>query len=586
MESLEILDISRNKIRELPQDLGHLMKLKVLSISKNRIHALPNYISQMDELKILKVDSNPIIYPPPHVWQFDEEGDADKDLWLEELKRFLRQGLNQQGPSNDTEDSRSSDGENDTDYSGIGRYGLRNGKGEKGAMSGTTDDLSLARNLAPEDIGIGDPANAPAIPSKNLQRKLAGVIPQPATSSGNNAAAAASASQSSERSRSNSESVAVNRAAKRMGYIGQKNVLGTVDEVRTVKHHVRGISYDSSINEAAQRASNVPNGGEIAASLTNSANNTEDTNQPDPYFRRIQDSSKQTSRPDTGTASGIIETARSILYSIYKAQPTIEFYVGLIKERNSLPTTGIDRVLPTANLNISSLIQSLEACESKDFSNHVDVLINASHTAILTFKHVLNQLQQVVHDAANQIDARYTRTILLTIFGSLVELQNAWLTLRKYIPLLTASRPANSMVPGKTKPLNPTGLIPQVPQRVQEAGVAPNTPGAIVFDNPMENTDELLFDKLGNTVSVTLQAISLLSDSIKKTASQQNPHIQQSTLQKLRDLDKICNSGSEVAKRLKIRLETIREADWVERRRFYEDITRFVQVYTTHFHSL
>ncbi|EPS37056.1 hypothetical protein H072_9339 [Dactylellina haptotyla CBS 200.50] len=477
-------------------------------------------------------------------------------------------------------DEVESDGENDTDYSNISKFTLMGTKIDQ--VIPFVDDQLRGRTLTLEGVGQDEPNNVPAIPTKNLQRKYAGTIPSGPTSM-LAIQAASGTPQTSERSRSNSESGAVNRAAKRMGYIGQKNVLGTVDEARTIKHHVRGISYDSSMNEAAQRASNVPSTGDSAASISSNIITTrEDNQQPETYFRRIQETSKQTTGSEGGMSVSIIETARSVLYSLYKIQPAIDSYVSLVKGRNHLPTTGIDRVLPAASLNINSLVQTLEGCEGKDSAASLDILLGTSHTAILTFKHVVNQLQQVIQGVTNQIEIRYTRTILLAVFGALVELQQAWTNLRKYIPPPNTGRSgsATGIVPRAKFPLSSPSNIPNVitqsiQRTAQEGAFIPTTPNA-VLDNPLENPDEILFDKLGHTVTATLQLITLLSDAIKKTASQQNPHVQQSTLQKLRELDKICNGGSDVAKRLKNRLETIREADWLERRRFYEDITRFV----------
>ncbi|KAF3160641.1 RAM signaling network component [Orbilia oligospora] len=572
MASLEILDISRNRIKELPADFGHLIRLKVLCFSKNKLRTLPNYICQMNELKILRIDRNPLINLPQELYELEDDGYADKEGWLEKLKAHLRQNMERQSASNETEDSNSSDGDNDTDYSNIGKLAtLTNKQVGREPTSTWAEESSRLRieTSAPDDLD-----SAPAIPFKNLQRKFAGGAPQPSGSS--TAPALPISGQITERSRSNSESGPANRATKRMGYIGQKNILGTVDEVRTIKHHVRGISYDSSMNEAAQRASNVPNNGDAASSFSG-ATPRNDTRSAGPYFRRIQGTLKQYGGVDAAISSTILETARSILYSMYKVLPAIDSYVGLLKERNRLQTTGIDRVLPAANLNISSLIQSLELCEARDGQLSLDGLLNTSHTTILSFKHVLNQLQQVIHGAANHIESRYTRTILLAIFGSLVELQQAWTVLRKYIMPPNNTRSGNVIMANRIKlpfpsPLGVSNIVTNQ-RTVQEAGFLPPTPGT-VLENPLENPDEILFDRLGTTVAATMQLIVVLSDAIKKTASQQN--VQQSTLQKLRELDKICNNGSDVAKRLKARLDLIRDADWVERRRFFEDITRFV----------
>ncbi|KAF3170436.1 RAM signaling network component [Orbilia oligospora] len=538
MASLEILDISRNRIKELPADFGHLIRLKVLCFSKNKLRTLPNYICQMNELKILRIDRNPLIDLPQELYELENDGDGD----------------------------------NDTDYSNIGKLATLTNKQVGREPTSTWAEESTRLRIetsAPDDLD-----SAPAIPFKNLQRKFVGSAPQPSGSS--TAPALPISGQVTERSRSNSESGPANRATKRMGYIGQKNILGTVDEVRTIKHHVRGISYDSSMNEAAQRASNVPNNGDAASSFSG-ATPRNDTRSAGPYFRRIQGALKQHGGVEVAISSTILETARSILYSIYKVLPAIDSYVGLLKERNRLQTTGIDRVLPAANLNISSLIQSLELCEARDGQLSLDGLLNTSHTTILSFKHVLNQLQQVIHGAANHIETRYTRTILLAIFGSLVELQQAWAVLRKYIMPPNNTRSGNVIMANRIKlpfpsPLGVSNIVTNQ-RTVQEPGFLPPTPGT-VLENPLENPDEILFDRLGTTVAATMQLIVVLSDAIKKTASQQN--VQQSTLQKLRELDKICNNGSDVAKRLKARLDSIRDADWVERRRFFEDITRFV----------
>lgn len=67
LPSLEILDISRNKIRKLPTEPGRLLRLKVLSLSNNRIKRLPVWIAKMKDLRVLKLEANPISWPPPNI---------------------------------------------------------------------------------------------------------------------------------------------------------------------------------------------------------------------------------------------------------------------------------------------------------------------------------------------------------------------------------------------------------------------------------------------------------------------------------------------------------------------------------------
>jgi len=48
MPSLEILDVSKNKIEKLPKTCGTLRSLKVLSIKENAIRKLPSYFAQSE----------------------------------------------------------------------------------------------------------------------------------------------------------------------------------------------------------------------------------------------------------------------------------------------------------------------------------------------------------------------------------------------------------------------------------------------------------------------------------------------------------------------------------------------------------
>jgi len=122
MPSIEILDISRNKIRKLPQNPGTLVNLKVsdferqslshsltdnfpsqvFSIAKNRIKRLPTWFTSMSHLKVLKLDHNPLEWPPKEITAFQTTGsisgaplskqeEADEmQRWLPALMRWLR----------------------------------------------------------------------------------------------------------------------------------------------------------------------------------------------------------------------------------------------------------------------------------------------------------------------------------------------------------------------------------------------------------------------------------------------------------------------------------------------------------------
>jgi hypothetical protein len=94
---LEILDLSRNKINALPDEISKLRSLRVLSIMQNRLDDLPVGLSDMNKLQILKIAGNPLRYPLRRVLEASEAEiapgmtDNEKEVAVTaELKRFLR----------------------------------------------------------------------------------------------------------------------------------------------------------------------------------------------------------------------------------------------------------------------------------------------------------------------------------------------------------------------------------------------------------------------------------------------------------------------------------------------------------------
>jgi Leucine-rich repeat (LRR) protein len=71
--SLEILDLSRNKIRVIPEGIGSLTSLKVLAISRNRIERLPVSLGDLRRLQLLRFDENPLVFPPAEVYAPDAD---------------------------------------------------------------------------------------------------------------------------------------------------------------------------------------------------------------------------------------------------------------------------------------------------------------------------------------------------------------------------------------------------------------------------------------------------------------------------------------------------------------------------------
>lgn len=55
------LDLSKNELRELPEDFGNLNKLKYLDLYKNQLQHLPLSFSKLKDLKFLDLKDNPLV---------------------------------------------------------------------------------------------------------------------------------------------------------------------------------------------------------------------------------------------------------------------------------------------------------------------------------------------------------------------------------------------------------------------------------------------------------------------------------------------------------------------------------------------
>lgn len=97
MTSLEILDVSRNKIRSIPTKIANLASLKVLAIAKNRIEELPVCLGEMNSLQVLKLDGNQLVFPPPDVCTIKSNAPSpanenERDAVIStQVKKFMRQ---------------------------------------------------------------------------------------------------------------------------------------------------------------------------------------------------------------------------------------------------------------------------------------------------------------------------------------------------------------------------------------------------------------------------------------------------------------------------------------------------------------
>ncbi|KAI5809565.1 RAM signaling pathway protein-domain-containing protein [Peziza echinospora] len=591
LPSLEILDISRNQLGALPPDLGNLMSLKVLSMSKNLIEELPTYIGSMQDLKILKIDHNPIMFPPRDVMELAGEGEDFRDTRLDLIKRYLRNAETK--GTKETESASSDEGE--TDYSHI------------------TVKHPFQSN---HSQGLPTQPRPPPIPSRSQQRSLSqkrngrlegtNSLPGPPTLSASGYIVSSGPGLSPthpsslhERSRSNSESTVQNeRANKRMGNIfARKEKLGTVDEAKSAKHHhVRGYSHDSII-ENQHRTHDKPTE-QISASRSPT-----DPDRPTAghYFRRLSSLPEQ-KRSSMSTAR-VAESARGILYSLSQSHTAISIFINNSGDRSR--HAPLERVLFFANNQIGNLVRALEGYDAKGDEHAVEPVLAACNSCLAAFRQVMSLLQSSLREISSESDVRLTRTLLLMIYGTSVELQNSWAALRPILPqpptannYFQSHGPRHMGLPGNVRmksissnsssislisssqSIPPPLATPRSPDTTFQVPPTPSIASSLYASEGIPENDEPLFENVNAATMAALSTLPQITDAITKMAVGQSLH--PNTMIKMKELDTLCSNTKETARRLKSRLDVIRdyikENNTAERRKFWDDTNLFIKM--------
>ncbi|KAL2833409.1 RAM signaling pathway protein-domain-containing protein [Aspergillus cavernicola] len=409
---LEILDLSRNKISQLPEDIKKLTSLRVLSVMQNRLDDLPLGVSDMNKLQILKVAGNPLRYPLRRLLETSEAEissstmtDNEKEVAVTaELKRFFKT----RQPSTAQEFERineSSESILDTPKP------VKRGVSSRFPVIPSTGD------------GASDPkspslSRPPPIPLRSHYRIASGHgsavhsgLQRPGFIPGLN-----------ERNRSNSEGIiqaSFATRSKRMGVISRKNTdLGTLNEMRPYRNsHLRGLSY-GSILRTRPSISNSPSPGSPR----------ERRRPKDGLVNRM--SSLPEHKGEWETGEPIIKSAKGILFALFQVQSHVYALIDVIK-RDDDRRNSLEIVFYNASTHVDRLNEALETAEASQTDDaeparaSYEAVKRECETCIMAYSHVGTQLRNILDRIVANGDSRYVRSLMLMIFGSVVELRNA-----------------------------------------------------------------------------------------------------------------------------------------------------------------
>lgn len=407
---------------------------------QNRLDDLPPGLSDMNKLQILKVAGNPLRYPLRRVLESSEIDmapsamtDNEKEVSVTaELKRFLktRQAATTPEPENGTDASEVPvDTPKPIKRKLSSRFPVIPSTGDSSSTSSRSPSLSRPQ---------------PPIPTKSHYRMPSG--PQGAISGLQRPGVAPHAVN--ERNRSNSEGIIQASFAarnKRMGVITRKNTdLSTLDEMRPYRNsHLRGLSHGSVLR--ARPSGTTPASGSSSSSPSSPR---ERRRMRDGWVNRM--SSLPEHKDERGPNEPIIESAKGILFALFQIHSHISTLINVIK-RDDSRRHSLEIVFYNASTHVDRLNEALENAETAllDEPDSTRVVTEAvkreCETCIMAYTHVGTQLRNSAAKIVVHGDSRYVRSLMLMMYGSLVELRNACSSL--HIPLRSTQRRLSATKP-------------------------------------------------------------------------------------------------------------------------------------------
>jgi RAM signalling pathway protein len=287
----------------------------------------------------------------------------------------------------------------------------------------------------------------------------------------------------------------------------------------------------------------------------------------------------------------VVEAARGILFALSQTHQAAAQYIGVCGDVQL--SRRVNRVLYNAKTHVGNLVDALEAHEAKGEGADVLPVIETCNACVGAFKHVINILLQHIGELTERADVRLTRTFLLLIYGSAVELNNSWGALKPCLPN-SLSSPVTALPLSLGKLVSPQsnrlktiiGLPPNITLPSPNAKLdPPPTPFGIpstplVDISILAETDEPLFEKISAATTAALAVLGYISDQVTKShlpgRGKEPPG---TTMAKLKELGAYALQTGDVTKRLKARVAVVRERrDLSERKKFWEDTNAFVKV--------
>jgi hypothetical protein len=433
LTSLEILDVSRNKIRVIPTKIANLTSLKVLAIAKNKIEELPVCLGEINSLQVLKLDGNQLVFPPPDVCTIKDNAPSpanenERDAVIAtQVKRFMRQHVSQQRQKVEMERLRveSSGDESWTESN------PETPRPSKRANGGRFPVRPSVGNIDGFSDGKADSPGLPAPPIPTRSHFRGASTASNGTGNGTIIRAPVSplvlANGSNERNRSQSEgSGPSTHRQKRMGiYTNKTSELGPVDELRRTSHF-RGFSQ--GIVVPAISAANGMSGPATAGVYGDTGTVRSLANRP---LSDVREHRRGSRAPDI-----VVEAAKNFLYAISQLHDCLSHMVRSIKltaktKEGLRRKEDFYRRYSTTYLNIRALNEVLHKFDRlvEEDEEEAQKLSRSVYMYALrcldSFMSISLSIAENRTEITQNANAHIMRTFLFLQQGSLIEMRNA-----------------------------------------------------------------------------------------------------------------------------------------------------------------
>lgn len=433
MTSLEILDVSRNRIRIIPPQIANLTSLKVLAIAKNKIEELPICLGEINSLQVLKLDGNQLVFPPPEVCTIKDgapspanENERDSVI-ATQVKRFMRQQASKERQRMESERLRveSSGDESWTESNPETPRPSRRANGGRFPVRPSLGKIDAFTEPKVDSPGLAPPP----IPTRSHFR----VSSQSSNGTGSSTSKRPPVSPllltngSNERNRSQSEgSGPSTQRQKRMGiYTKQTSELGSVDELRRTSHF-RGFSQ--GIVVPSNPLASGMSGPATAVGYGDTGTVRSLANRP---LSDVREHRRISRAPDI-----VVEAAKNFLYAVSVLHDCVSHMIKSIKQtaRNKEDLRrklDFHRRYTTTYLNLRALSDVLHKFDTLVEEDEEDAerlsrsVYMYSLRCLDSFMSVSLSIAENRTEIAQNANPHIVRTFLLLQQGTLVEFRNA-----------------------------------------------------------------------------------------------------------------------------------------------------------------